>query len=55
MSLCRTVVPAETPEVWHSLRGLLDRYEQNRELWTARELAHRRCVRWLVQGGLRSG
>ncbi|MGO8946961.1 MAG: hypothetical protein ACLQUY_04715 [Ktedonobacterales bacterium] len=44
-------IPAYTSEEWHSLRRLRDRCQENRDLWTERELAHLRFVRWLAQTG----
>ena len=55
MSPYRKVVPAYTPEEWQSLRRLRDRYQESRDVWTERELARLRFMRWLVQTGRLSG
>jgi hypothetical protein len=46
-----TAVPTYSPEEWSALQRLRARYQQNPDLWTERELAHLRFLRWLVQSG----
>ena len=36
---------------WHALNALRERYKQQRDLFSARELAHLRFMRWLSHTG----
>jgi hypothetical protein len=43
--------PAYTADEWRALQSLRLRYQEGRDLWSERELAHLRFVRWLAQNG----
>ena len=43
--------PAFTPAQWQALHALHTRYQQDRDLFSNRELARLRFVRWLYQTG----
>jgi hypothetical protein len=43
--------PAFTPAQWQALHAVHTRYQQDRDLFSNRELARLRFVRWLYQTG----
>lgn len=47
-----TQVPRFSPAEWQALRLLRRRYRRDRDLFSERERAHLRFLRWLVQTGL---
>jgi hypothetical protein len=46
-----TAEEAATAELTRAWQGLRNRYLQDQDLFTARELAHLRFLRWLVRTG----
>lgn len=40
-----------TAQEWRSLCALRERYARHRDLFAARDIAHLRFLRWLVQTG----
>jgi hypothetical protein len=44
-------IPGDTVDEWRAWLWLRRRYQEDLDLWTARELAHLRFLRWLAQNG----
>lgn len=49
--LYRPSISGFSPAEWFAIERLYTRYQQGADIWTERELARLRFMRWLVQTG----